>query len=148
MESVNPFPEIMSEARTDLSSHITGDFSPEDWSRILREAEGRFRRRLEQGERPASAWSAVVLEFHRENNWGFRADYSRPRRKKNGDLGLGLVWMTFSAFVLTLMALAWLGQNYTASDDPKDAFWFFVALGAAIFNFVYFLWRGRNYSDR
>lgn len=148
MSSVNPFPEIMREARTDLSGHIGGQFSPTDWDLILREAAGRFASKISAGREEQGAWRAVILEFQRENYWGHRPVYQPPRKPKDGNLGLGLVWMTFSAFVLTLMALAWLGQIYTASDDPRDAFWFFVALGAAIFNFVFFLWRGRNHRDR
>jgi hypothetical protein len=148
MSDVNPFPVIMREARTDLGGHLSGQFSPENWESILAEAARRLKAKQDRGQDETSSWQSVVREFQRENFWGYRPVYQAPRQKKQNNIGLSLVWMIFSAFVLTLMALAWLGQIYTASDDPKDALWFFVALSVAVLNFVYFLWRGRNYQDR
>jgi hypothetical protein len=135
---MNDFPAEKRDAQTDLAGNVAGRFSPEDWERILEIA----RQKLE-----TRSWPDVVREFHRENYWGFRPDWRPPAVPYKFNLGYGMLWMTFSTFVLTLMALAWLGQNYATSGQAKDGYLFCAALALALLNFVYFLWRSRGYRD-
>lgn len=149
MDSLNEFPNVMSQARTDLAGNVSGDFSPENWASILEEANVRLLRHNSGLGDESSAWREVVREFHRERYWGFSPDWRPPpkAKAKHKNLGVFFIWMTFSTFVLTLIALVWLGQNYTVSDEPKDKYLFFTAVGLAIANFTYFLWHSRHYED-
>lgn len=149
MDAVNEFPEIMNEARTDLAGNVSGDFSPADWELILSEARRRWEAHRQRNPGDRAAWAEVIREFHRERYWGFSPRYRPPPapKVKQKNLGIFFVWMTFSVFVLTLMGVVWLGQIYTASDEPKDKYRFFAAIAVAILNFGYFLWYSRNYED-
>ena len=146
---MSDFPDIMRNAQADLAGQIGGQFSPDAWRAILSEARNRFEIRRGEGLRESDAWSEVIREFHRDRYFGYEPTWNIPKgqRPKGRSLGMGFVWMTFSAFVITKIAVVWLGQIYTASDDPRDAYLFFAAIGLVFVNFSFFLWRARHYKD-
>lgn len=148
MDTLNEFPKIMDEARVDLAGNVAGKFSPDDWQRILTEAKIRLNQHQAAGEDEISAWRNVILDFRREKYWGFVPDWRPPPKQKNeSNLGVRFIWMTFSAFIVTKIAVVWLGQIYTRSDDPIDAYLFFASIALVIFNFGFFLWSTRKYKD-
>jgi|GEM_PF-5413435 len=148
MDTLNEFPKVMDEARVDLAGNVAGKFSPDDWQRILTEAKTRLAQHQAAGNDETSAWRNVILDFHREKYWGFVPDWRPPLKKKNeSNLGVRFIWMTFSAFIVTKIAVVWLGQIYTRSDDPIDAYLFFASIALVIFNFGFFLWSTRKYKD-
>lgn len=149
MNSLSEFPEIMAQAREDLCGNMTGRFSPENWDMILREAHLRLRKSLAAGNQGREAWQNVIREFHQESFWGFSPNWRPPaqQKPKKRNLGFSFVWMIFSTFVITLMAVVWLGQIYTITGDPKDAYFFFASIVLVLFNFGYFLWQSRHYVD-
>ncbi len=149
MGLMNEFPSVMHEAKTDLGSHAHGDFSPTSWANILCEAERRLRLKSKAGFSEQDAWAEVVREFHREDYWGHRADWIKPKPIKNGNTGFGVnaVLLTLTTFVFGLMAVVWLGQLFTISDEPLDAYKFYLAVIVVVANILFFLWRSRNYQD-
>ncbi|HMN67336.1 MAG TPA: hypothetical protein PKC28_02245 [Bdellovibrionales bacterium] len=132
-------------ARIDLAGNLSGEFSPADWDSILAKAEKDWRANGASSE----AWSEVIRDFHRTRYWGFRADYRAPKviKPKASNLGVSLIFVLFFTFTFSIMAVVWLGQIYTHSDDPSDKWWFFLALIAVGFGFVRFLWRNRGHRD-
>src|SRR4051812_22560156 len=129
MVSMNEFPEIMRHAHVDLLSNVSGRFSPEDWQKILQVAREKLDERAAQTGDPIEAWRSVILDFNRNQYWGFYPDYAPGKdltRKRN--YGLEFLALAFLAFTVTKVALAWLGQIYTRSDEPVDAYIFFAAI--------------------
>lgn len=150
METLNEFPEIMGHAREDLGGNVGGKFSPENWDRILNEARERFLRHRALVNNDLAAWTEVVREFHRERYWGYSPNWRPPpkdKKKKQTNMGVSFIWMTFTAFIVTKISVVWLGQIYTRSDDPVDKWLFFGAIALTIANFAYFLWRSRHHKD-
>lgn len=148
MNSLNEFTEIMALAREDLCGNVSGRFSPQDWELILIEARSRLNAKISSGDEVKEAWSSVIREFHKERFWGFLPNWQpSPTVTPRRNLGFSFVWMIFSTFVITLMAVVWLGQIYTSSDDPRDAYVFYASIVVALGNFVFFLWQSRHYED-
>jgi hypothetical protein len=142
-------PPEMQHARTDLGATVEGKFSPEDWTAILARAESRFRELVAEFPPAArtQAWHQVVREFHREKYWGFKPGYRPPRVKKPRSLGMDFIIMTLNSMVIFKVVVLWFGQVYSRSEQAQDKWIFFAVLFIAIANYVYFLWRHRNYVD-
>src|SRR4051812_30324869 len=123
MSSLNNLPTIMAEARVDLSANVSGQFSPQDWERILSTAHEKLVALRAQGLPELKAWERVILDFYRNRHWGYQANYraSRDSSLKKRGLGRGLIIMVVISMTVAKIALAWLGQRYTASDEPRDA---------------------------
>ena len=148
MNSMNEFPKIMENARIDLGGNFSGEFSPEDWQKILAQAEARWNALKLESTSEQEAWQSVVREFHTQGRWGFRPNYVAPKAKaKEMSLGVRLVIMTFISFTITEIAVVWLGQIYTFSDEPRDKWLFLLAVALVMANVVYFLWRTRKHQD-
>ena len=148
--SVNNFPEVMRSARIDLAGHLSGDFSEEDWRQILELAEQKWRlRSVDLGGDPLAAWKDVVLDFHQHGHWGFvlGAPQKRPKNKKQKNLGVTFIWMAFQTFVISKIAVVWLGQIYARSGEARDAFYLWFAVALVVGNFGFFLWRNRHHRD-
>ncbi|MBX3022223.1 MAG: hypothetical protein KF799_11165 [Bdellovibrionales bacterium] len=148
MSTLKQFPEIMRHAHQDLGATVSGRFSPEDWQKILERAEAKWRAALETaeaGESDLTAWQAVIRDFHRERYWGYQPNYQPPKAK--GNLGTSFIWVGFITFTLVNMSLAWLGQRYTTSDEPRDGYIFFAVLAFWLIAFAAFLWRQRKHRD-
>lgn len=150
MNSMNEFPIVMKQAKEDLAGHISGQFSPESWDKILQEAHLRLKQHMNSGLSESEAWRKVVLEFSKERHWGYVPNWRPSKRKPKSqkeNLGLRLIWMTFAAFVITKITVVWLGQIYTRSEDPVDKWLFIGSIILVLANFGYFLWRTRNHKD-
>lgn len=149
MNPLDEFPEIMAQAREDLCGNVSGRFSPSDWALIRIEARSRLAAKIALGADVSDAWLSVIREFHKERFWGFSPNWqpSTKLKAKSANLAFSFVWMIFSTFVITLMAVVWLGQIYTISNEPKDAYLFFASIALALGNFGYFLWQSRHYVD-
>lgn len=132
--------DLMRNTREDLKPQ-SGRFSPGDWEKILDEARGRLLKKLEASP-PAEAWSEVVREFHREKYWQFPTNYKKPKREKN--LGLTLVWLTFQSMTLTKVAILWFGQDYSNTDSELSKWLFFGVLFFIPANAFFFIWRWRK----
>lgn len=138
---------VMSDAETDLTGNISGRFSPEDWSEILKRAGASLEAQVRQGKAESEAWREVIREFHREHYWGFQPNYRPPKVKKEKDLGVSLIIFLFISFTLVKMSVVWLGQIYTFSDEESDTRMFYLALAIVLANVAYFLWRHRRHTD-
>lgn len=146
---MNQFPEIMKNAREDLGATVSGRFSPTDWEQILVRAHALWREQLAlvNGDE-LKAWHAVVLDFHRNRQWGFQANYKEPARsRKEMNLGVKFIWITFQTFVITKIAVVWLGQIYARSQDPVDGILLYFVIALVLANFGWFLWRHRGHQD-
>jgi hypothetical protein len=149
MSVVKNLPEVMRHAREDLSANVTGQFSPDDWAHIFATAHEKFLARQSEGLEDLRAWEQVMLDFYHNHYWGFQPNYRAtrdPQRKSN--FGLRLIVLTVVSMTSTKMALAWLGQRYTASDEPRDAYIFFAVLALVVAGFAHFLWRTRHYEEK
>lgn len=148
MSTLNEFPKIMAQAREDLSANVRGRFSPEDWERILVRARGLWEEACGREADEKRAWESVIVDFYRNDYWGFQPNYQPARdpnvRKSAGKSFLGILFFTFT---FTIMAVVWLGQRYTAGDEPHDTYYFIAALLVAVLNYGFFLWRHRNHQD-
>lgn len=147
-------PEVMRNFQEDLGATVEGRFSPEDWEHIRLRAEGEWRRYLaaevsaeSQVGAEQRAWHKVVRDFHQSRYWGFNPNYRPPKVKRKRNLGLTLIWMTFTSMVAIKVVILWFGQIYARSDEPIDKWIFFVLLFLALANYGYFLWRYRDYKD-
>lgn len=144
---MNNFPDIMRQAKEDLGGSVSGHFSPEDWQQILLKAE----RDLQQKKNALNgdeteAWQDVIRDFHQQNFWGFTPNYRPPPRpKKKGNLGVAFIWMAFQTFVITKIAVLWIGQTYARSQDPHDFWLLCLVISLVVANFAYFLWKNRNH---
>jgi hypothetical protein len=150
MELKNSRPLIMADAREDLAGNLSGEFSPGDWVQILDRAERRWRHELSAiGGDELAAWQTVIREFHQQSYWGFSPDYKPRETVGRGprNLGITFIWMAFQTFVLTKIAVVWLGQVYTRTQDPRDGLLFYSAIVLVLANFGFFLWRHRNHED-
>lgn len=152
MDSVKGFPDIMANAREDFTANVRGQFSPEDWQAILSRAHEKWVAQMATPgcESETAAWQAVVLDFYRNNQWGFDADYNPrkdPKRKKKNS-PLHFILFLFLTFTFTKIAVVWSGQIYTFSDEPWDAYVFYTVLAVVFLNLVFFLWRNWNHEDQ
>lgn len=129
--------DMLANAREDLAGNISGDFSPEDWERILALAESRLNE--------TRNWPDVIREFHRERYWGFVPNFKKPRTKRE-DESLGIRFILYSArsFLLTKVAVLWFGALWTVYGDPIYAWGFFGAMTFMIFAYGSFLYRYAN----
>ena len=139
----------MKHAREDLGANVFGKFSPEDWDAILSEANRRLDGYLahEPPVTPELAWRRVMVEFGKENHWGFSPTYRRPRVKRTPNLGLRLIWMVFITFTGVKIGLAWLGQKWTRSGEAGDKYLFLSVIALTLANTALFLWRSRHHRD-
>lgn len=144
----NTLPTIMSQARSDLAGHLDGDFSPSDWDTILGEAHRRWQTHREKLD-DESAWRQVVREFHQERQWGLLPNYRapRPERVRKKSLGVSFILLAGQAFIFSIMAVVWLGQIHTSSDEAVDGWIFYFAVSVVVANFGFFLWRHRKHAD-
>lgn len=138
-------PPIMANAKEDLAGNISGQFSPEDWQRILDLAANQ----LQQSKKPENeAWVDVIRDFHRERYWGFVPNYKKPKAPQEENLGKRFIWYCFRSFLITKVVILYCGARYTA-DDPNPIYkWlFFGALAFIISAYGRFLWKYGGRSD-
>ena len=136
--------DVMANAKEDLSGNIEGQFSPEDWEKILTEARTRL-----LGSQSTEAWVDVIRSFHRESYWGFVPNYVKPKTKpEDENLGTRFIWYSFRSFLITKVVVLYAGARYTA-DDPNPIYkWlFFGAFAFMLTAYGRFLWRYRNRQD-
>lgn len=145
MDSMKNLPEVMAHAHEDLLAHVAGQFSPEDWQQILNRAQERFEAHRQTAD-PVEAWKAVVREFHQERQWGFIPNY-RPAKPERINLGVQFLGLAFLTFTISILAVVWLGQIYTASDEPADNWKFWGVVALVLLNFGAFLWRYQGNRD-
>lgn len=137
--SIADLPEIMNQAREDLAGNISGDFSPEDWEKILLRA----RTQLENSSRPApEAWVDVIRDFHREKYWGFTPDYVQPKvRREEENLGKRFIWYITRSFLITKTCVLYFGARYVADYDPIYGWLFFGAILFMLSSYGTFLYK-------
>lgn len=138
--------QIPENARVDLGATVEGRFSPEDWEKIFGLAEDKWRAHSSRQDE-TEAWKEVVRDFHVSRYWGFTPNYRPKKERKPISLGIQFIWIAFNSFTITEMAITWLGDIYTRSDEPKDAWIFYSVLLLLVGNIVFFLWRNRAYTD-
>lgn len=139
-------PPNMANAKTDLAGNISGDFSPEDWEKILIRATNQMRASTKP---EAEAWIDVIRDFHRERYWGFNPDYKKPKIKpEEKNLGKRFIWYCFRSFLLTKVVILYCGARYSA-DDPNPIYtWlFFGGLAFIVIAYGRFLWKFRHWQD-
>lgn len=142
---MSEFPSIMVNAREDLAGNISGEFSPDDWQKILSRAQAQL---AASAKPPGEAWVDVIRDFHRESFWGFVPDYVQPkvpREKQN--LGTRFIWYSFRSFLITKVCVLYFGARYTADYDPIYKWLFFGAIAFMLCNYGLFLWKFRHRSD-
>jgi hypothetical protein len=130
----------MANAREDLAGNVSGDFSPEDWEKILVRAAAQ----LDASTKPAEeAWVDVIRDFHRERYWGFIPNFKKPKRKREDEnLGKRFIWYCFRSFLITKVVILYCGARYTAGDpNPIYKWLFFGAMAFMLSSYGYFLWR-------
>lgn len=149
MELVKARPLVMKHAKEDLAGNVSGRFSPKDWQSILNYAEEQWHKeQLRLAGDEMKAWHSVVRDFHRQSYWGFVPDYRPPRRKsEKRNLGIAFIWMAFQTFVITKIAVVWLGQTYSRTQDALDGWLFYSVIAVVLANFGFFLWRHRHHRD-
>ncbi len=138
---------IMANARVDLASTTGGNFSPDDWEKILERARTQLLEKSRSADE-TTAWQQVVRDFHASRYWGFNPNYRKPKadpKKKN--LGFQFIWLMFGSLTIMKVAVLWFGQIYSRSDESYDKWMFFIVLTLVIGNILYFLWRNRNHQD-
>ncbi|MGE3682810.1 MAG: hypothetical protein AB7G93_13880 [Bdellovibrionales bacterium] len=136
---------VMANARVDLAGNISGQFSPEDWEKILSIA----RHRLQSATTGLDeAWVEVIRDFHREKYWGFIPNYKKPKmEREQQNLGVRFIWYSFRSFLITKVAVLWFGARYSADFDPIYKWLFFGAIGFMLCAYGSFLWKFRNRRD-
>lgn len=148
MTDADAWAALMAHAKEDLGAHVRGGFSDDDWTQIFSRAHAKWQVARQMEVDDLRAWQTVVLDFYRNDNWGFRPPIAAVRATKtNRNYGLRFIWLGFTAMTLTNIALAWTGQLYAQSDEPKHAYMFFAALTFALLNFAYFLYQTRHHRD-
>lgn len=149
MEIVNDFPSVMDHAYEDLAGHLPGRFSPQDWEKIRLEARRRWHIHRQQMGDDLSAWQQVIREFANEKFWGFRPEFEAPSplRWPSINLGISFILLAMQAFIFSIMAVVWLGQIHTASDEAFDTWLFYFVVAVVVANFAFFLWRHREHAD-
>lgn len=141
-------PEIMSNAREDLTATIEGNFSPQDWHQILKRAHSSFESGVKAGASEQKSWESVIRQFHQDHYWGFVPDYVPPKKKRPPlNLGMKLIIMTLNAMLTFKVLVLWYGQIYSRSDEPLDKWIFFLILFGVVINYGVFLWRHRDHVD-
>ncbi len=141
------YPEIMRNAREDLAGNVSGQFSPEDWEKILERAEEKLR---VSSKPEGEAWIDVIREFHRERYWGFLPNYKKPKSKREDEnLGVRFIWYSFRSFLITKVVILYCGARYTAGDpNPIYKWLFFGAFAFMLSAYGIFLYRyGRRKED-
>lgn len=139
MPQSDPLPAIMAEAKTDLAGNISGDFSPDDWAKILDRAHTQLKASAKS---EAEAWTDVIRDFHREKYWGFIPNYVKPKSKpEEHNLGKKFIWFSFRSFLLTKTIILYCGARYV-NDDPNPIYtWlFYGALVFIVFAYGRFIW--------
>lgn len=134
------YPPIMANARVDLAGNIEGQFSPEDWEKILARAAEQLARST--AKTPEQAWVEVILDFHREKYWGFFPNYKKPKTSRDDEnLGKRFIWYSMRSFLITKILVLWFGARYAADYDPVYKWLFFGAIAFMLLNYGYFLYR-------
>lgn len=134
----------MANAREDLAGNIGGQFSPDDWEKILMRAHEQLRRsqKTHSEKTHEDAWVDVIRDFHRERYWGFTPDYKKPKaNREDENLGIRFIWYSFRSFLLTKVAVLYFGARYSADYDPVYKWLFFGAIAFMLVNYGIFLWR-------
>lgn len=137
------YPPIMANAREDLAGNIQGQFSPEDWDKILERALISLRNSAKE---EREAWMDVIREFHRERYWGFHPDYVAPKTKKEEqNLGPRFIWYICRSFLITKVVVLYFGARWSADyDDPINGILFFGAIIFMVANYGLFIWKYRK----
>lgn len=137
---------VMANAREDIAGNIAGQFSPEDWEKIIARADAQLRASVKT---PGEAWVDVIRDFHRNKYWGFVPNYSKPKvHKAEENLGVRFIWYSFRSFLLTKVAVVWFGALYSTYGDPFYKYCFFGAIAFMLCNYGFFLFRyGRKHND-
>jgi hypothetical protein len=131
--------ELPENAKIDLAGNLQGDFSPEDWHKIL----ARAGEMLGASPKPKDeAWVDVILAFHREKYWGFKPNYRKPKTKlEDENLGTRFIWYSFRSFLITKVIVLYCGARWVADYDPIYGYLFFGAIVFMLANYGYFLWK-------
>jgi hypothetical protein len=138
----NELSQITANAREDLCGNIEGEFSPEDWEKILARAHDLLRS-------SEKTWVDVIRDFHRERYWGFKPNYKRPKPNPHEEnLGKRFIWYSFRSFLVTKVAVLYFGARWSADFDPVYGWLFFASIAFMLGNYGLFLWRyGRRPED-
>lgn len=130
---------LPAQAREDLAGNISGQFSPEDWERILARA---------QEQLAHSTWPDVIRDFHRQRYWGFVPNYKKPKVKREPEnLGRRFLWYITRSFLLTKTVVLYFGARWTAGYGPINGYIFFGAICFMLCSYGLFLWRFRHHRD-
>lgn len=147
MTSLDQNPEIMANAKIDLAGNISGDFSPQDWEKILIRASAQLK---QSDKSEAEAWVDIVRDFHKQRYWGFVPNYIKPKIKpEEENLGQRFIWYCFRSFLLTKIVVLYCGARYSA-DDPNPIYkWgFYGGLVFIVTAYGRFLWKyGRTQRE-
>ena len=130
---------VMANARVDLAGNVEGQFSPDDWEKILSRAEALL---LDSAKDPAAAWMDVIRDFHAKSYWGFVPNYKKPKkRREDENLGKRFIWYSFRSFLITKVVILYCGARFSADYDPVYGWVFFGAIAFMITNYGLFLYR-------
>lgn len=145
---MNELPPIMANAKIDLAGNIHGQFSPEDWEKILSRARDRL---AASSKTESQAWIEVIRDFHRNKYWGFVPNYKKPKEKiDDKNLGTKFIWFSFRSFLITKVVILYAGARYTIDDsNPIWKYLFFGAFAFMLTAYGTFLYRyaGRKETD-
>lgn len=133
---------VIQDIRTDLTASVEGEFSSEDWGRIVELAHQKLRTAVAQSDiEPQVAWQNVVRDFYQSKFWGFKPGPRERRVRPAMNLGVKFVLLGLNTMITFKIAVIWFGQKYTNSEDDPWALWIFVGVILLVLcNYGYFLY--------
>lgn len=131
----------------DLIAKVEGEFSPSEMHEISRIAGAKWRQENERLNDGDAAWNRVTQDFFSQNFWGFQPRVRKILASQEDNLGVKFILLSFVTATFGLMAVVWLGQNYSSSGSTEDLLLLFLAIGTIAAMYIGFLIKHRRPNE-
>ncbi|ASD65070.1 hypothetical protein B9G79_16595 [Bdellovibrio bacteriovorus] len=150
--------EIIQNLPQDLSPDRPGYYSHETKDLLLKDASERLALYLRGCPEPInfedlrSGWNAVIVDYHRQNNWNYPTQPQKPEKKITQDQKIfkelfSYVWMMMRSLILLKTVVYYYGMHTATDPGTYHTVMLYGALLLLLANMVHFIWKkSRNSS--
>lgn len=144
--------EIIQNLPQDLSPDRGGYYSVETEELLIRDAAERLAQYLKTCDTPVSfedlrsGWNAILVDYHRQNNWNYPVQAQKPVKELTQDQKTArelwpYIWVMIQSMIILKTAVYYFGINASADPSASNTVMLIIAILTSFGTLGFFAWR-------
>lgn len=144
--------EIIINLPQDLAPDRSGYYSLETSEKLAQQASEKLAATLSSRPQPISfedlrsAWTDILIDYHRNANWNYPTESKKPEKALTEDQKIRrelwpYIWVLIQSTILLKTLVYYFGINASADPSPENTIMLVLALLTSLGTLVFFAWR-------